>query len=256
MTFSNTSEITFVLTSCGRFDLLKKTLLSFDLYNTAPIRHVLITEDSGSEEVYHCLPRNWSDNTTIILNKTKLGQLSSIDKAYEQVETHWVFHCEDDWEFYRPGFIEESMALLSYEAGAIQVWLRSINHDLKIHSPYLKLGPRQIFQKIPYYRICSENADWQGFSFNPGLRRISDYRIHAPYAQHGSEKRLSKLYSADARFALILENDAVLHTGFDSHVERDTDRNNKVRRKRYERIRNIVSFLIGVIVGTIIYSLR
>ncbi len=51
MVFSENSDITLVVTSCGRFDLLKRTLETFDRYNTAAIRHVLITEDSGDVQV-------------------------------------------------------------------------------------------------------------------------------------------------------------------------------------------------------------
>ena len=40
--FSHESDITLVVTSCGRLDLLKTTLESFDRFNTAPIREVLI----------------------------------------------------------------------------------------------------------------------------------------------------------------------------------------------------------------------
>ena len=47
MLFSESSEITLMVTSCGRFDLLKRTLETFDRFNTAPIREVFITEDAG-----------------------------------------------------------------------------------------------------------------------------------------------------------------------------------------------------------------
>jgi len=29
-----------------------------------------------------------------------IGQIKSIDKAYSMVDTEYIFHCEDDWEFY------------------------------------------------------------------------------------------------------------------------------------------------------------
>lgn len=39
-------EVTLVITSCGRFDLLKRTLDSFFEKNTYPIKKIIITEDS------------------------------------------------------------------------------------------------------------------------------------------------------------------------------------------------------------------
>ena len=39
-------EVSLVITSCGRFDLLEETLDSFFKYNTYPIKKIIITEDS------------------------------------------------------------------------------------------------------------------------------------------------------------------------------------------------------------------
>lgn len=249
MVFSESSEITLMVTSCGRFDLLKRTLETFDRFNTAPIREVFITEDSGEAAVHDCVPAHWHEHTTCIVNNPKLGQLRSIDAAYAQIKTKWVFHCEDDWAFYRPGFIEDSHTLLEADPQALQVWLRSFNHDLQVHSPYVFLTERQVVQGIPFYQLGSQKADWQGFSLNPGLRRLADYQRHAPYAGHSGEKSLSRLYAAENRYALILENDAVLHTGFDGHVEVPEERLNKLRRKRRDRFKLIGALFIGLVIG-------
>ena len=40
------NDVSLVITSCGRFDLLERTLDSFFEYNTYPIKKVIITEDS------------------------------------------------------------------------------------------------------------------------------------------------------------------------------------------------------------------
>lgn len=132
------------------------------------------------------------------------------------------------------------------------MWLRSFNHDLQVHSPYVFLNERQVVQGIPFYQLGSHKVDWQGFSFNPGLRRLADYQQHAPYAAHSGEKSLSRLYAAENRYALILENDAVLHTGFGEHVEVPQERVNKLRRKRRDRIKLIGSVAVGVVIGFLI----
>ena len=48
----------------------------------------------------------------MIINEKRLGQMKSIDKAYSEVDTEYIFHCEDDWKFFKNGFIEKSMKLL------------------------------------------------------------------------------------------------------------------------------------------------
>lgn len=252
MTFSPDSPITLVVTSCGRFDLLKRTLETFDHYNTAPIREVLITEDSGDDRVHDCIPKDWTAYTRVWVNKPKLGQLASIDTAYAEVRTPYIFHCEDDWAFYRPGFIEESLQLLEHEPQALQVWLRSLAHDLAVHSPYISSGPRQIFASIPYYRLHSSKPEWQGFSFNPGLRRLADYLALAPYATQGGEKKLSQYYAARERYALILENDAVLHTGWGEHVVAPEEVQKKAKRKAAQKWRLALTLILGFFLGLLI----
>lgn len=249
MIFSTASDTTLVVTSCGRFDLLKRTLESFDRFNTAPIREVFITEDSGDESVRDYLPPAWVRHTRFWINRPALGQLASIDAAYTEVNTPYIFHCEDDWEFYRPGFLEDSMRLLEHEPQALQIWLRSIAHDLAIHSPYVSQGDRRVFEGIAYYPVVSSKPDWQGFSFNPGLRRLADYALAAPYAAKEGEKRLSRFYAERQRHALILENDAVLHTGWGEHVTTGDETRKKYQRKRTERLRLVLTFLFGLALG-------
>ncbi len=81
------------------------------------------------------------------------------------------------------------------------------------------------------------------------MRRLADYKQHAPYAGHGGEKKLSQLFASENRYALILENDAVLHTGFGEHVVVPQERLDKKRRKRRDRVKLIVAVVIGLVAG-------
>ncbi|MDR2165989.1 MAG: hypothetical protein LBO79_10335 [Zoogloeaceae bacterium] len=255
MIFSENSEVSLVVTSCGRFDLLARALESFDRFNTAPVREVFITEDSGNAAVEACIPDSWRSHTTVFVNRPKLGQLASIDLAYEKVRTPWIFHCEDDWEFYRPGFLEESLSLLRADPRALQVWLRSLRHDLAQHSPYVFPGERQQLAGIPFYRVHSSKEDWQGFSLNPGLRRLSDYHAHAPFRQYAGEKALSKRYAEEGRYALILENDAVLHTGWGAHVTLQHERSRKRKARQRQRLKIAAALILGMGIGLILGTL-
>src|SRR4051812_33800932 len=102
-----TSDVTVVVTACGRPDLLERTLDSFLRFNTYPIARFIVTEDSsvaGTNDKlktkYASLPILW------IEEPRRRGQIACIDDAYSRVETKYIFHCEDDWEFYDTGFIE------------------------------------------------------------------------------------------------------------------------------------------------------
>ncbi|QVM90939.1 glycosyltransferase family 2 protein [Pseudomonas entomophila] len=249
MRFSDVSDVTLVVTSCGRFDLLKETLESFDRYNTATVREVFITEDSGNDAVHDAVPEHWKGHCTVFVNRPKLGQLASIDLAYSRVRTPYIFHCEDDWRFYRPGFVEDSRAILEVSPHLLQVWLRSHAHDLAIHSPYIHLGDRQVIAGVPCYPLISEKAEWQAFSLNPGLRRLSDYQSCAPYAAYSGEKALSRRYAELNLTAVTLEGDAVLHTGFGMHVTVPEEVQRKVRRRQRDRVKFALSSLLGLVVG-------
>ena len=61
--FLNESNITLVLTSCGRFELLKRTLETFIRFNTYPLKQIIITEDSGNSAVYDYIPDEIKGNT-------------------------------------------------------------------------------------------------------------------------------------------------------------------------------------------------
>jgi hypothetical protein len=51
------SDVTLVLTSCGRQDLLERTLDSFFVYNTYPIREFIVIEDGDGKKM-HTSPKN------------------------------------------------------------------------------------------------------------------------------------------------------------------------------------------------------
>jgi len=244
--FSDDSDITLVVTSCGRLDLLKQTLESFDRFNTAPIREVFITEDAGDEGVHAIIPAHWKDRTTAFVNRPKLGQLASIDLAYGHVKTPYIFHCEDDWAFYRPAFVEDSRTILEQRPDVLQVWLRNYAYDLRVHSPYIHLGEREVIGGVPCYPLISDKPEWQSFSLNPGLRRLKEYRLCAPFADFGGEKALSLRYAQLNLTAVALEGDAVLHTGFGVHV------GVPVERQRKAQVKLSLVLLLGVCIGWLI----
>ena len=260
--FSEDSEVTVVITCCGRLDLLKHTLDSFFKFNTYPVKKIIITEDSGDDTIHTVIPEEYKNNFTIIVNKPKLGQIRSIDKAYSLVDTDYIFHCEEDWDFYREGFIEDSLSVLKANKDAYQVWLRSYYYDVQRDYPFHTLGDKFITpDNITYYHLLSSKEKWQGFSFNPGLRRKFDYlKIINGYSSLLDEKNsasivesnLSKYMKSNNMYAAILQNDAVAHTGYGSHIQ---DRNEKKKKKK-KKIRNmliaVTVFSLGIFFGSLL----
>jgi len=212
-------------------------------FNSHPIKDFVITEDSGIVQTIECIPEEFRKNFTLIINKEPIGQIKSIDKAYSSIKTTYIFHCEDDWEFYRTCFIEDSKELLALNKSILQVWLRSYYYDIRIHSSYHYWGERLEHNGVIYHRVMSNKPDWQGFSFNPGLRRLNDYHDIGKYGDYDHEKSLSKLYHDKGMWAATLEADAVAHTGFGSHVP-DIRENKKKAKKKFKATLTAIALIV------------
>jgi hypothetical protein len=122
-------DFTVVLTSYDRLDLLKVTLGSFLTHADAQPKQTILIEDSPApiptwltqnQAHYerHLGPITW------LQNSPRLGQIHSIDRAYSQVTTPYIFHLEDDWEFLSGDFLQESRELLDQHPDVVTVSLR------------------------------------------------------------------------------------------------------------------------------------
>jgi hypothetical protein len=204
-------KITFALTSCGRPDLLERTLDSFLEMNTYPIEKYIINEDSAIEGINDNLIKKYSYlNIEWILNKERFGQIKSIDNMYSKIDTEYIFHCEEDWLFTNKSFIEKSLDILENNEKILQVWLRAKNdtngHPIEDYSDNFDLV------KLGYMGV------WNGFSFNPGLRRLSDYKLLGKYKNIGHEPQISEKYKELGFRVAILKEKHVEHIGWGLHV--------------------------------------
>lgn len=176
--------ISLVVTSCGRMSLLHRTLETFTRFNTRPIDEAVVIEDGDLDHDLPTLARLLNlepERIHLIKNEKNMGQIRSIDRAYRSVTSEYIFHCEDDWEFYRPGFMEESLQILQQDARIFCVWIRA--HDDTNGHPIAR-EPRSTPDGIGYRLMASGfRGVWHGFTFNPGLRRTADCLITGPYSE-------------------------------------------------------------------------
>ena len=204
-----TNDYSVVLTSCGRFELLRRTVESFAAFaDIAPAKFVLV-EDSGDEAVRDVvagvdLPFD------IVVNRPRRGQAKAIDIGYARVTTPHVFHCQDDWAFFRGGFVGESFAVLNAHADVSAVMLRGRDE----HRWFKKL-PYETVGGVEYFR-ARRDLHWYyfGYGYNPGLRRMSDYKRIAPIANIGGEKEVSFVFKRLGFVTAHLEVPAVRHLGY------------------------------------------
>lgn len=211
-----TVPITFVLTSCGRFDLLELTLASFFETNTYPIHRYIIVEDSGDANVLALRERFPDIPLEIHINQPPLGQMRSIDKAYAMVDTEYVFHCEDDWLFTKPGVVEQSLALLEAFPNVSMVLPRSPKEV-----GFMASLPVETVSGVRYRPIDPRvHHHWGGLSLNPGLRRMSHYRLAPSFAKLGSESAASAAYKRMGLRMVMLEDGGVVDNGHGKSARR------------------------------------
>jgi hypothetical protein len=197
-----------VVISSNRFDLLKRTLESFIEFNTYPIKRIILSDDShkGIPGWFFKLP--FSDIQCMYCNER--DQVKNIDNAYSKIESEYFFHLEDDWEFYKPGFIEASLSILKKERNCINVWLRERN-DTNTHP-------------IENDRLIFDYEGWHGFTWNPTVKRLRDYNHVKPFTRLtqakslDAERKIGEVYKRLGYYAKITPEGYVRHIGQGRHV--------------------------------------
>jgi hypothetical protein len=219
-------DVTICLTSCGRWDLLEKTISSLVTYwDGEPPAAFYINDDSGEinqklmGELDRFLMRHWQIMADWTFTNRE-GQPQAIDKTYQLVQTKYIFHCEDDWEFYNSGFIGDSRSVLETEPKCACVWIRHPN-DRHGHTvlPIMKLTKKRVRYQQLAHRY---KGDWHGFTWNPGLRRLSDYLAMGKFSDmcewrsddhYHSEKQFNRKYYEAGYVAMTLCRGFVKHIG-------------------------------------------
>ena len=211
------NTVSVVFTSCGRLGFLEKTVRSFLKYNTYPIDKYIVIENEKQENTEETISEIFRDlNYLLILNDENIGQVSSIDKAYSFVDTEYIFHCEDDWEFFKKDFIQYSIDVLKHNKKYINVSIRKRfdgeRGSMHPISEKLRTNSNTCFHEyeIDYLGM------WHGFSWNPGLRRSSDYKFINNYKQYKDEAGVGNFYKENGYIAVCLEEEYCKHLGINS----------------------------------------
>jgi glycosyltransferase involved in cell wall biosynthesis len=236
---SKQDEVSLIITSCNRPHLLEKTLASFVQMNTFPIHKTFIIDDSGTIGCNDKVIESYRERMSIVslYNKTNIGQIQSIDKVYSYVRTKWIFHCEEDWEFLQPQFIEKSMKVFQDNPteSIYTVWLRP-HHSTSSHpiiTDELNRG-YYLMNKDFSYECEGTNYIWGGITFNPGLRKTVDCLLHHPYTlccdtmkhrekEYVGEYTVNKKYVESGYYSMILSDPKghVDHIGWNDHITRE-----------------------------------
>jgi len=209
-------RLTVIFFSCRRLHLLEQSFWAFRAFNTYPVDEYIIVNDSADPAIHQKLTDAYKD-VTLVFNKENVGLIKSVDLGYKHIKTEYFFHCEDDWCCSgKSGFIEKSMALMKAKPMIEEVWLKDMNgHPME--KEILSAGGVQ-------YRLIQDNYEkgkngfndfaWHGFTTACALKRLSDYKKVAPYADipwqgtiwHREQAIGERYHKLGYRTAVLLDN--------------------------------------------------
>lgn len=214
------NDITLCLTAGGRPDLLEKTLHSLLAANS--FAKIIIANDFGDEASTSVAKRLCPD-ATIIHHKWRQGQLATVDEMYSLVETQYIFHCEDDWEFDRVPFLNRCMDALHALENVSVVSVRS-SACLYRHfgnSPYEHLGEPTVIDvggTTAMQLKIDDLESWASFTFNPSLTRRAAWKSIGGFNSLNDEHSIDLRYRAKGLTTVYLVPGFCHHIGDDRHI--------------------------------------
>jgi hypothetical protein len=136
--------------------------------------------------------------------------MRSIDRAYSEVRTPYIFHLEDDWLFEGPVDWDGAIELLAQRQDVANVSLRAfdeIKPKYRVRSFPAQYGDRRFQIMKP-----KAHAEFFGWSPNPGLICTSLYRQYAPFARMNPDQ-MSALIKREGRVMAYLLPGVARHIG-------------------------------------------
>lgn len=205
-------NITIAITSCGRFESLKKTILSIENTIDLSLYKKVMTEDSKDRKhiekikksVENWFLKGWKILFTFWSNQTNLYKSHhyALKILYDNINTKYVFHCEDDQIFKKTNFdyLKLSYEILENEKSIGIVLLRDLIKDFWLK----KTG----IMKSRYYEILTDEETsilWHDFIFlnknenftlQPWLRRTNEMKkIMFWHEEYVNEKLIWERYN-------------------------------------------------------------
>jgi hypothetical protein len=206
-------EVTLFITSCGRPELLRRTLESFIKYNTYPIKLVILCEDSGKKGIADFARDILPYEIIFCYNETRIGQMKTIEKYTPLITTQYVFHLEDDYEFFNSGFIELSFKILESDPNITQVLLE----DEQYNFPTIDINNPLCLKSMTSTDINGNNGDGplSPYSWRPHLKSIETHKLRMPYELWDDEYTIQLHLNKLGKYSVIPKNNT---TGYCKHI--------------------------------------
>lgn len=223
-------DVTIVITSCGRPDLLDGTIRALRAHHSGG--RMIISEDSADPKMIAWLKDAYPD-ARILSGETRIGLMASIDRLYGAVETPYALHLEDDWEIDGPIPFDALRKVLNDET--VSVACIRVFNELKPKHRARSKGWR--VDGLEFRAIHADvHPEWYGYTSNPGLIKRAFWEKHQPVARYRHDE-LSGIAKREGYRVAYMVPGVAHHTGDGRHVidavkQGARDRNSIFRRMR------------------------
>ena len=212
------SDTTLVITSCRRFDLLEKTLASMRPWIGKFPNRIVVEDSDDRPQFFNDLE---SEGFSVLINGSSLGQHRSIDNAYGQVETDYIFHCEDDWEFLVEPNVCAAKHILKnginghrdFSLVSFRDSTRKEKHDQSTYREYELMGSR-------YRYSFKQRSKYNSFTFNPSMLRLDLHETTGSYAAFLTEGSIARYLRRRGYVVATQIPGVVRHIGVDRGIKR------------------------------------
>ena len=99
------NKITVTMTTCKRFDLFRRTMISILKYVKDLKQYLfdwIVIDDNSSEKMRNQMKEEFPFITYIYKDETNKGHARSLNILMDMIKTPYVMNIEDDWEFFFP----------------------------------------------------------------------------------------------------------------------------------------------------------
>ena len=212
------SDVALAITSCGRFDLLQRTLASMRPWIDR-FPHRFVVEDSAeSPDIFNRLEE---DGFTILVNGSNLGQHRSIDHMYARIDTKYILHCEDDWEFSREPDFEAARLVLDNGIGGHDRVSLVCFHDFTRYSKHRQDTYRYTDVLGARFRYSfNPGSRYNSFTFNPCVLRRDLTEVTGPYESFLTEGSIARFLRKRGYIIATEIPGLVRHIGETRHISR------------------------------------
>jgi hypothetical protein len=186
--------ITLTLITCKRFNYFQKTLNSFaeNCLNLDLISNIICIDDNSDIEdikkMEELIKKLFPSIPILMAHKyLNNGQSYSMNFLWKVIDTRFIFHLEDDWEFKKSGhFISEGISILNKYPDIKQLCLV----EGAEHSEEISIDNSEKYTVLDWKK---DNHWWPNFSFRPGVYDVKTIKEEIGFFESG--KSVEEIYA-------------------------------------------------------------